>query len=121
MRTEIKIAKNLNSEPVRDHFAKQVQELTPRFDRIVRHIIVTARDMNGPRGGLDKECVVLAYLNSGKSIRISARSSDLYQAADLLIEKTKARFASLKVHAISQRRSVPREQGGEQFAQQMVD
>lgn len=117
MRTEIKIAKNLNSEPVRAYFGKQVQELTPRFDRIVRHLIISARDINGPRGGLDKECVVFAYLNSGKSIRISARSSDLYQAADLLIEKAKARFASLKVHAISQRRSIARTQGAELFAQ----
>jgi ribosome-associated translation inhibitor RaiA len=116
MRCEIKLGKNLSSDPVREHFAKQLKELSPRFDRIVRHLIISAKDINGPRGGLDKECIIFAYLNSGKSVRISARSSDLYQAVDLVVEKAKVRLASLKVYAISQRRPVLRNQGPEQFA-----
>ena len=116
MRCEIKLGKNLSSDPVREHFAKQLKELSPRFDRIVRHLIISAKDINGPRGGVDKECIIFGYLNSGKSVRISARSSDLYQAVDLVVEKAKVRLASLKDYAVSQRRPVPRNQGPEQFA-----
>lgn len=104
MRCEIKVEKNLVSDPVRDYFNKQLSELNPRFDSIIRHLIVTARDINGPRGGKDKECVVFAYLSSGRSIRISARAADLYQAVDMVIEKTKARVANLKMQRISRRR-----------------
>lgn len=104
MRCEIKVEKHLISDPVLSYFNKQLSELNPRFDSIIRHLIITARDINGPRGGQDKECVIFAYLSSGRSIRISARAVDLYQAVDMVIEKTKARVANLKMQRISRRR-----------------
>lgn len=116
MRCEIKVEKNLNSDPVRQYFNKQLSELSPRFDSIIRHLIISARDINGPRGGKDKECVVFAYLSSGKSIRISARAVDLYQAVDLVVEKTKARVASLKVKRLSARRALGRSRELVEFA-----
>jgi ribosome-associated translation inhibitor RaiA len=106
MRCEIKLDKNLASDSVRDYFAKQMGELSPRFDSIVRRLIITGRDINGPRGGNDKECAIFAYLANGKPIRIAARASDLYQAVDLVVEKAKVRIASHKVHAIARRRGV---------------
>ena len=50
------------------------------FRRLVRRIAVRVYDLNGPRGGLDKGCLVVADLADGRVIVSSDVDRDLYRA-----------------------------------------
>lgn len=115
MRYQLHVDRSLSSDAVREYIDRQVGEILPRFDRIVRHIWVHAQDVNGPKGGKDKECALVIQLRTGRLLRYSERSSDLYQATDAVVEKTKARLASIK------QRVTGRRQGGAGLRQLVAD
>ena len=50
------------------------------FDEVVRKVAVRVYDLNGPRGGPDKGCLVVADLNDGRVIVSSDVDEDLYRA-----------------------------------------
>jgi ribosomal subunit interface protein len=72
-----------------------------RRDRIAR-VVVRLADENGPRGGVDKQCRIRAYLVGGPAVHIHQRASDLYAAIDLAADRAGqalARRAGRLVHA----------------------
>ncbi len=48
---------------------------TDRFAPYIREIDVVLRDVNGPRGGVDKLCRVIAKLHKGGRVEIEERNS----------------------------------------------
>lgn len=48
-----------------------------QFDGFVTKVEVTLEDVNGPRGGVDKQCRVLASLRGGKFVKIEDQDADL--------------------------------------------
>jgi putative sigma-54 modulation protein len=66
---------NLKRESERRlHFA------TDRFRKDIREIGVALRDVNGPRGGVDKQCKVTAMLRRGGSVEIEETRSSFIEA-----------------------------------------
>jgi hypothetical protein len=54
---------------------RRLRFATDRFQPHVREMDVVLRDVNGPRGGVDKLCRVTARLNSGGTVEIEERNS----------------------------------------------
>lgn len=50
------------------------------FQELVRRVAVRVFDVNGPRGGPDKGCLVVADLNDGRVVVGKDVDSDLYRA-----------------------------------------
>jgi len=48
----------------------------------IRRIDITLSDLNGPRGGVDKRCLVLVRLDGLQPVVVSDDQSDLYVAID---------------------------------------
>src|SRR4029079_5791418 len=56
------------------HFA------TDRFRENIREIGVALRDVNGPRGGIDKQCKITAKLCCGGAVEIEETRSSFIEA-----------------------------------------
>jgi hypothetical protein len=56
------------------HFA------TDRFRDNIREISVALRDVNGPRGGIDKQCKITATLWRGGTVKIEEKRSSFIGA-----------------------------------------
>lgn len=56
------------------HFA------TDRFQPQIREIGVLLRDVNGPRGGIDKSCKITATLNRGGTLEIEEKRGNFVAA-----------------------------------------
>jgi ribosome-associated translation inhibitor RaiA len=59
------------------------------FRRNVRKVAVRVYDLNGPRGGADKGCLVVADLADGRVVVSSDVDSDLYRAIPRAFAKLK--------------------------------
>jgi ribosome-associated translation inhibitor RaiA len=53
-----------------------------RITQRVRRVLVTLSDLNGPRGGIDKRCLIEVRLNARRKIIIEDVQPDLYTAID---------------------------------------
>jgi hypothetical protein len=74
--------------------AKRAQAVFSRLSTRISHLNVTLKDVNGPRGGKDKICIVRAQLADGGQILVVDRSTRLrnavggcFKRAKLLVSK----------------------------------
>lgn len=47
-----------------------------RFDQKIDRVVLTLRDVNGPKGGVDKECKIQIMMHRGKDIIITDIDSE---------------------------------------------
>jgi putative sigma-54 modulation protein len=59
---------------------RRLQFATDRFQDHIREIGVVFRDVNGPRGGVDKQCRLIAMLRRGGTLEIEETRSDFVDA-----------------------------------------
>jgi putative sigma-54 modulation protein len=59
---------------------KQVHSALAHRAEALRGVEVRLEDINGPRGGVDKECRVTARLQGGRTVTVQRRHEDLYLA-----------------------------------------
>ena len=70
------------TEAIRRHIERRLDFLArPQFQQ-VRRVLVRMSDINGPRGGDDKQCQINVSLPGQTSIVIAETRSDLYRAID---------------------------------------
>lgn len=48
-----------------------------RFDSKIRTLVLNVRDLNGPKGGVDKECTLRLILDRGDDIIVSDRGAEV--------------------------------------------
>lgn len=76
-------------EDTREHVERRIGFALGRFaDRIVR-VLVTLRDLNGPRGGVDKLCRVAVQMRRLDPVTVTAEASGVHEAIDLAAERAK--------------------------------
>jgi putative sigma-54 modulation protein len=82
----MQIAIQTHGFPLTGALEKHVQDrLRFTFSRVadrVRRVRITLSDINGPRGGVDKRCLIEARLDGIPSVVIQDLQSDLYIAID---------------------------------------
>lgn len=64
-----------------------------RFNDSIVRLEMTLKDINGPRGGKDKVCVVRAQLIDGRQLVVIDRNTSLRRAIGRALHRTKALIA----------------------------
>ena len=70
------------SEALRDYAARRVQFAIGAFAQRLDQADVCIADVNGPRGGVDKQCVLTLSLKAGGSVFARGTGTDVYSAVD---------------------------------------
>lgn len=64
----------------KDELKQRVARALNKFDRTVKSVHINVQDVNGPRGGSDKECRMLVRLRKQKDVAVSVRDGSLFRA-----------------------------------------
>ena len=88
MRLEIRGQHIEVTEALRTHAARRLQFALGRFGPRIARVVVLLTDLNGSRGGQDKQCRMVAEILRGGKVSVEDIDADLYaalaQAADRL-------------------------------------
>lgn len=95
MKLEIASSRKINSRALAQYAVRRLQFALDRFRARIRRVRLRLTDQNGPRGGLDKKCLVTVTLPKIGTIAVESKSGDAYSAVDLVAETLKHRVASL--------------------------
>jgi ribosome-associated translation inhibitor RaiA len=87
MRTEITSPHWPVTTALAGHIQARVDHLDARSGDRVRSLTVHLADVNGPKGGEDKVCHLLARIDCHPSINIEGRHTDLYLAISLAVRR----------------------------------
>ena len=102
------------NQALREHILRRCRFVLSRLRDSVRRIEIHLADENGPKGGVDKRCLVRIKSDSFSEIVIKDMESDLYVAVDRALSRAKRsllrRMNSLRWARQSGRRHVPRHQ-----------
>jgi len=72
------------SDAIKRHVDKHLVEPLERFyDSEAAELEIHLRDINGPKGGKDKECSVTLRVPHGASLHVTEVSEDIYKSIDL--------------------------------------
>lgn len=72
------------SETLREYIGRRLHFALGRFASAIHRVSVRVGDVNGPRGGIDKQCCVEVRLRTGRgaAIAVTTDDSDLRSAVD---------------------------------------
>lgn len=85
-----------------ESFIKQHTEKSMRASaNLIDHVSVRLKDLNGPKGGCDKECSVEVVIPNSPSIVVTKRNSNAYAC----IREALGRAARVTLRKISRKRS----------------
>ena len=62
-----------------------------RYNQRIRIAEISLRDINGPRGGVDKLCIIKMKLNQFKTLVVEDESEDAYEAINACCKRAKRR------------------------------
>jgi ribosomal subunit interface protein len=80
-------------DELHDHVERQMNFALAQFESWLAGVTVQLEDVNGPKGGVDKQCRVLANIKGGKTVKIEDIDEDFMVAVN--------RAADRLGHAIS--------------------
>ena len=70
------------TEALRTHIERRLQFALRQFGARVTAVTVTVEDLNGPRGGVDKQCRITVVLASTSHLRVEVLSTEITAAVD---------------------------------------
>ena len=88
------------SEPLKEYESRRLRFSVGAFDAHISGVDVCVEDVNGPRGGLDKKCVVAVLLRPFGRAFARSIESDAYTAVD----RAAARIRAVLVRTLARRR-----------------
>ena len=99
------------SVALREHVARRLSFALGRFTHRVERVTVRIVDLNGPRGGPDKRCRIVAPLMPARNFLVEATDADAYaavsQAANRLDERVARELARERPRGVATRRIGP--------------
>jgi ribosomal subunit interface protein len=75
------------TDGIRDYVMKRLAYALAHGDAVITRIIVRLSDINGPRGGDDKRCLIEVRLKAASAVVIEDTEADLYVAIDRAAER----------------------------------
>ena len=81
--------------------ARRVSGFFLRFDHAIKRLHVTLKDVNGPKGGMDKVCQLNIELTDGNRIIVEEKSNLFVRAMGLSIKRAR----NLVVRKIKKKRA----------------
>lgn len=97
---------------LREHVSRRLDFAVRRFSHRIVRLVVRLVDVNGPKGGPDKRCRIVATLSpEERRIVVEATAADAYaavsQAAIRLDERVSRELARRRVRPVAERRILP--------------
>lgn len=77
------------TEAIDNHIRSKVESTFSRLNGVVKTIEVFIKDINGPKGGIDKSCVVKIKTDQRAELVIKDKESDLYVAINRTFARAK--------------------------------
>ncbi len=108
MEVFVRAAHNLGSEALRGHIEQRFRSVLARLASSIRRVEVRVDDVNGPRGGPDKECSALVAIKGEQPLNFKVNAGDAYHAVDLLASLVKHSLVRHRKATQSKRRRQPR-------------
>ena len=87
IRIEVRFRGLDSSEALREHAARRILSHLSRFGREVTDVLVRVADVNGPKGGVDKQCQITVRGPRLGSAAVQEMSGDAYSAVDMATER----------------------------------
>lgn len=88
-----------------DALQRRAQRHLSRIAHLISDLVVSLVDLNGPKGGIDRQCQVQAKLHDGRLVVVKARSEGFGPAIDGALHKLLKRLIKQRKRAVEQRRS----------------
>jgi ribosomal subunit interface protein len=95
------------TEGIREHVQRRVLFAVGRFSARLEDVSVRLGDANGPRGGTDKTCRVVAVVGGGGQVVVEDADADLYVAVD----RATSRLGRAVARAVDRRREAEGRRG----------
>ena len=70
------------TDGIHDHVHRRLRYALGRFSDRFTRVAVRLSDVNGPRGGVDKRCLVTVGVPGQPDVVVAASKTDLYEAVD---------------------------------------
>jgi ribosomal subunit interface protein len=74
-------------ESLREHIERRINAALDRFEPRISRVTVRLRDLNGPRGGADKECHIAVKLIRARELFIEQRDDSLRAAVSTAADR----------------------------------
>ncbi len=75
------------TERLRQHIQRRIDFALERFSQRIRKVGAQVRDLNGPRGGVDKSCQLTISLSSAATMVLEDRSESACAAVNHVVDK----------------------------------
>jgi putative sigma-54 modulation protein len=83
-------SKNLRlSEKTREHFRFRLMSILDRFGHRIQDVDASLSDLNGPKGGVDKQCRVVVRLRPNGKVTIQETESNIFTAFARALDRAK--------------------------------
>ena len=94
MNVDVRIQSSDLDVALRDYVIRRLHFSLGRFAGRLGRVVVRVSDLNGPRGGVDKSCRVVAELApSGEAVSSEAVDANLFVAIDRVTERIGRSFS----------------------------
>lgn len=90
---------------IREHVEKRIRFALSRIGHRLKRVDVRLSDLNGPRGGVDKRCLIEVRINRHPPVIVTDVQSDLYTCVDRACAR--ARRTVMRRLALDNRRHRP--------------
>lgn len=87
MRIEIHTRGIRTQDDLHDFIERRVGFALDRMEKRIDQVVVRMKDVNGPRGGVDKVCKIEIDLRPRGRLVVEERDSDIHAAAAIAIER----------------------------------
>jgi len=95
MQLQIKSRHLAIDQSIQDYIYRKLAFSLDRFEQVLSSLTIRLKDLNGPRGGKDKECQISASLPHSRSLVIVDQDSDLHTAIDRAVDRFKGTLVKL--------------------------
>lgn len=103
MKIELRSSNMPISDAMREHVGRRIDFAVRRFASRIERIVVRLVDVNGPKGGPDKRCRIIARFAPHGSVIVEATDADAYVAASQAAIRLDERVS----RALMRRRTLP--------------
>lgn len=99
MHIQIETSRNDELQTARHQLERRTRFVLRRLQGTIRQVRIRLFDINGPRGGADKECRLTLRTDAGDTVEVSARACHTQQAIDIALARAQRSLLRLRQRA----------------------
>lgn len=97
--------RDIHGTDTREALQRRAERHLGRIAHLIAQLAVSLVDLNGPKGGIDRQCQVQAKLHDGRTVVVKARSAGFGPAIDEALHKLLRRLVKQRKRVVEQRRA----------------